>query len=75
MQALATQIMVWAEEPEVTALRRKHFAVDLEAWARMFRNDLHNMTLLGQIEEHAALRRDGEIEELRSAVGADRRAG
>lgn len=73
MQALATQIMVWAETPDVTARRRKHFVTDLDAWARMFRNDLHNMALLEEIEWRAAQRRERKIDELRSVAGTDLR--
>lgn len=65
MKALAVQITVWAEEPEATARRRKHFVIDVDAWARMFRNDLHNMALFEQIEERAAHRREMQINDLR----------
>ncbi|MCP3417793.1 hypothetical protein NLM16_27160 [Bradyrhizobium brasilense] len=71
MQFLAYQIAVWAEPREMTARRRQHFLVDLDAWARMFRNDMHNISLVEQIEERAAQRREAEIEALRANVGGE----
>ena len=73
MQALANQISVWAEPRDVTAQRGRHFLIELDSWAHMFRNDLHNIRLLEQIEERTAQRRAEQIEALRLDVGAQRR--
>jgi hypothetical protein len=64
MQALAGQVMVWAETRERSTKRRQHALADLDAYARMFRNDLHNISMLEEIERRAWQRRD------REAVGA-----
>lgn len=50
MEALATQVMIWAETPDRTARRHAHFLSDTRARARMLRNDLHNMSLLDEIK-------------------------
>ena len=63
MQALAGQVMVWAESLETSSLRRRHALVDLDAYARMFRNDLHNISLVQEIERRAWERRDSQIQE------------
>lgn len=64
MQALTGQVMVWAESPERSAERGQHALADLDAYARMFRNDLHNMSLCEEIEHRAWQRRDAEIQKL-----------
>jgi hypothetical protein len=64
MQALAGQVMVWAETHRTSALRRRHALADLDAYARMFRNDLHNMSLVEEIGRRAWQRRDAEIQRL-----------
>jgi hypothetical protein len=58
MQALAGQVMIWAETRERSSQRRQHALADLDAYARMFRNDLHNMCLSEEIGRRAAERRD-----------------
>lgn len=50
MEALATQVMLWAETSDRTARRHAHFMSDTRARARMLRNDLHNMSLLDEIK-------------------------
>ena len=76
MQALAGQVMVWAETRERSTKRRQHALADLDAYARMFRNDLHNISLREEIERRDLERRDAEIQKLlrpddgREAVGA-----
>ena len=50
MQALAGQVMVWAEIRERSTQRTQHALADLDAYARMFRNDLHNMSMLEEID-------------------------
>jgi hypothetical protein len=75
MQALAGQVMVWAETSERSSQRRQDALADLDAYARMFRNDLHNISMLEEIERRAWQRRDAEIQKLRpddgsKAVGA-----
>lgn len=74
MQALAGQVMVWAETPERSTQRKQHALADLEAYARMFRNDLHNMSLREEIDQRAWERREQHIQPLRGqgngAVGA-----
>src|SRR5258707_39596 len=58
MQALAGQVMLWAEPRERSTQRTRHALADLDAYARMFRNDLHNISLVGEIEQRAWERRE-----------------
>jgi hypothetical protein len=51
MQALASQVVVWACER--SAQRAPHALADIDAYARMFRNDLHNIVLMREIEQRA----------------------
>jgi hypothetical protein len=53
MQALAGQVMVWAESCERSTQRRQNALADLDAYARMFRNDLHNISLVEEIDQRA----------------------
>jgi hypothetical protein len=64
MQALAGQVMVWAETREISTQRPQHVLVDIDAYARMFRNDLHNISLREEIDRRAWERRDAEIQKL-----------
>jgi len=64
MQALAGQVMVWAETSERSSRRRQDALADLDAYARMFRNDLHNISMLEEIGRRAWQRRDAEIQKL-----------
>jgi hypothetical protein len=64
MQALAGQVMVWAETRERSAQRPQHVLADLDAYARMFRNDLHNISLREEIDRRDWHRRDAEIQKL-----------
>jgi hypothetical protein len=66
MQSLAGQVMVWAESPERSSERRQHALADLDAYARMFRNDLHNISLREEIECRAWERRERHIQPLRN---------
>jgi len=66
MQALAGQVMVWAETPERSIQRRQHTLSDLHAYARMFRNDLHNISLREEIDQRAWERREQHIQALRN---------
>jgi hypothetical protein len=70
MQALAGQVMVWAEPPQRTEQRSQHALCDLVAYARMFRNDLHNISLVQEIEQRAWGRR---IEQLVTSSGAQKK--
>jgi hypothetical protein len=75
MQALAGQVMVWAETRERSTQRTQHALADLDAYARMFRNDLHNISLREEIDRRAWERRDAEIQKFlrpdgNEAVGA-----
>jgi hypothetical protein len=76
MQALAGQVMLWAESREQPSQRSRHALADLDAYARMFRNDLHNISLREEIEHRAWERRNARIQDLlrpddgREAVGA-----
>jgi hypothetical protein len=76
MQALAGQVMLWAESRERSAQRSQHALADIDAYARMFRNDLHNISLRDEIDRRAWARRDAEIQKLlrpndgNEAVGA-----
>ncbi len=66
MQALAGQVMVWAETRERSAQRPQHVLADIDAYARMFRNDLHNISLREEIDRRAWQRRDRHIQQLRN---------
>jgi hypothetical protein len=66
MQALAGQVMLWAETPERSAQRRRHALADLGAYARMFRNDMHNVSLREEIDRRAWERREEHIQPLRN---------
>jgi hypothetical protein len=65
MQALAGQVMLWAETRERSTQRTRHALADLDAYARMFRNDLHNMSLAEEIGQRAWDRRDSHVQALR----------
>ncbi len=65
MQALAGQVMVWAETRERSTQRKQHALADLDAYARMFRNDMHNVSLCEEIERRAWARRERHIQPLR----------
>ena len=66
MQALAGQIMLWAETREESARRPPHVLADLRDYARMFRNDLHNISIREEIDRRAWERRERHIQPLRS---------
>jgi hypothetical protein len=66
MQALAGQVMLWAETRERSAQRTGHALADLDAYARMFRNDLHNISLREEIDRRVWERREQHIQPLRS---------
>jgi hypothetical protein len=65
MQALAGQVMLWAETRERSAQRTRHALADLDAYARMFRNDMHNVSLREEIDRRAWERREKHIQPLR----------
>jgi hypothetical protein len=64
MQALAGQIMLWAETCEESARRPPHVLADLRDYARMFRNDMHNISLRDEINRRAWQRRDTRVQKL-----------
>ena len=64
MQALAGQVILWAETLERTAQRCSHAVSDIHAFARMHRNDLHNISLRQEVEHRAWQRRHAKIQEL-----------
>jgi hypothetical protein len=64
MQALAGQVMLWAETREGSTQRPQHALSDLDAYARMFRNDLHNISIREEIDRRDWERRDAEIQKL-----------
>jgi hypothetical protein len=66
MQALAGQVMLWAETSERSSQRTRHALADLAAYARMFRNDLHNISLREEIDRRAWERREQHIQPLRN---------
>lgn len=66
MQALAGQVMVWAETSERSSRRKRDALANLDAYARMFRNDLHNISMLEEIERRAWERRERHIQPLRN---------
>jgi hypothetical protein len=57
MQALVGQVMVWAETHEQSMKRRPGALADIDAYARMFRNDMHNISLFEDIKQRAWERR------------------
>lgn len=73
MQALAGQVMIWAEPVQRTEQRSRHALCDLNAYARMFRNDLHNISLIEEIEQRAWERRNILIEQLVASSGAQKK--
>jgi hypothetical protein len=66
MQALAGQVLLWAETSENSTRRRQHARSDLDAYARMFRNDMHNISLREEIDRRAWERREKHIQPLRT---------
>jgi hypothetical protein len=69
MKSLAAQVVIWAETPQRTAKRAQHSVTDTRAFARMFRNDLHNISLCEEIDQRARQRRDAEIRRLLKVDG------
>jgi hypothetical protein len=67
MQALAGQVMLWAETRERSTRRKQHALSDLDAYARMFRNDMHNISLCEEIDRRAWERRERHIQPLRNS--------
>jgi hypothetical protein len=65
-KALAGQIMVWAETREELARRPSHVLTDMRAYARMFRNDMHNISLREEIDQRDWERRERHIQPLRN---------
>jgi hypothetical protein len=66
MKALAGQVTMWAETRERSAQRPSHVRADINAYARMFRNDLHNISLVEEIDRRAWERREQHIQPLRN---------
>jgi len=66
MQALAGQVTVWAVTREQSSRRKAQALADLDAYARMVRNDLHNICLVEEIERRAWERREQHIQPLRT---------
>jgi hypothetical protein len=56
LEALAGLVLWWAEGDEQRASWHPHAYVNLCAYARIFRNDLHNVSLAEEIEERAEKR-------------------
>jgi hypothetical protein len=61
MEALAGIVAYWAAEDEQRAASSRDTYNDMYAYARIFRNDLHNLSLAEEIEERAEKRRSGVI--------------
>jgi hypothetical protein len=66
IQALAGQVMVWGETRERSTQRKQHVLSDLDAYARMFRNDMHNISLCEEIGRRAWERREQHIRPMRN---------
>lgn len=66
IQALAGQVMLWAETHERSTRRTRHAFADLDAYARMFRNDMHTVALREEIDRRAWERREQHIQPLRN---------
>jgi hypothetical protein len=61
MEALAGIVAYWAAEDEQRAAWPRDTYSDMCAYARIFRNELHNISLTEEIEERAEKRRSGVI--------------
>ncbi|TXN05312.1 hypothetical protein FV222_06765 [Methylobacterium sp. WL103] len=57
MDALQGLICRWGEAPEVQAARHPHVALDISAYAEIFRRELRNADAMQAIGERAKLRR------------------
>jgi hypothetical protein len=64
MEALAGIVIRWAQDDEQRASWPPHAYIDLNAYARILRNDLHNISLAEEIEERAEKRRSALIAKL-----------
>lgn len=73
MQAFAGQVMVWAETRQRSTQRKQHALADLDAYARMFRNDLHNISLTEEIARRAWERRNAQIQDLMLPIAGSER--
>jgi hypothetical protein len=61
MEALAGIVAYWAAEDEQRPAWPRDTYSDMYAYARIFRNNLHNVSLAEEIEERAEKRRSGVI--------------
>jgi hypothetical protein len=57
MEALAGIVAYWAADDEQRAAWPRDSYADMYAYARIFRNELHNISLAEEIEERAHRRR------------------
>ncbi len=64
MEALAGLVVYWAESGKQRAAWPRDGYIDLQATARILRNDLHNLSLLEGIEERAHRRRAQVLDSL-----------
>ncbi|MBX9847484.1 MAG: hypothetical protein K2Z80_37480 [Xanthobacteraceae bacterium] len=64
MKALAAQIILWSESGECSRLRGYGRVADLHAYARIFRNQMHNLSLAQEIAIRAHERRESCVHEL-----------
>jgi hypothetical protein len=64
MKALAGQVMLWAETGERSMLRGYGRVADVHAYARIFRNHMHNLSLAEEIAMRAHERRERCIQDL-----------
>ena len=65
MEALAGLVAYWAADDEQRAAWPRDAHIDAHAYARIFRNVLHNISLAEEIEERAEKRRSNTIATLR----------
>jgi hypothetical protein len=69
MEALAGIVAYWASDDEQRATWPRDAYLDMCAHARIFRNELHNLSLAEEIEERAERRRSNVIASLLANTG------
>ena len=71
MEALAGIVAYWVQDDEQRAAWPRDAYIDMHAYARIFRNELHNISLAEEIAERAHRRRSGVISSLLMPVCAE----
>lgn len=73
MSTVAMQVVALTEQTKAFEVRGWPLACDVNAYARMFRNLMHNLSLAEEIADRGRQRRDGQIQQL--LLEANRVAG